>query len=49
MATVQMTAPIPIMMPSMVSAVRILLRASAARETRRTDCNCKRVRLRTLV
>ncbi len=36
-ATVQMTAAIPIVMPSIVSAVRSLLRARADRATGRTE------------
>ena len=35
-ATMVITAPTPMIMPSMVSAVRILLRASALRATRKT-------------
>src|SRR6185437_508393 len=39
MATVQITAPMPIMMPSMVSIVRILLRASARSAMRNVEAN----------
>src|SRR5580704_12647853 len=37
MATAQITAPTPMMMPSMVRMVRILLRASARSATRTTS------------